>query len=89
MKYLIMLEAVRTGFAVQVPDLAISTFGNDIESAKTAASEAIKINIEAYQETGQELPETKSIAEHLKNPDFDGLLFTYVDIDYFTERKAA
>jgi len=77
MKYLIMLEPVNKGFAVQVPDLSISTFGNDIESAKTAASEAIKINIETYQETGQVIPNMKSVTDHIRNPDFDGLLFTY------------
>ena len=89
MKYLILLEPVKKGFAVQVPDLAISTYANDIESAKIAASEAIKINIETYQETRQTIPKMKPVTEHFKNPNFEGLLFTYVNIEEFRERKAA
>src|SRR6266481_5998231 len=57
MRFLIMLEQTETGFAVQVPDLAIVTHGENIEAAKRAASEAIRINLEAYQEAGQQVPE--------------------------------
>jgi len=89
MKYLIMLEPVENGFAVQVPDLAISTYANDIKMAKIAASEAILINIETYLETDQAIPKMKPVTEHIKNPDFDGLLFTYVNVEEIKERKAA
>ena len=89
MKYLIMLEHVDDGFAVQVPDLAISTYGKDIESAKTAAGEAIRINLETYQEEGQTIPEIKPVSEHLNNKEFEGLLFTYIDVNVFIERQAA
>ncbi len=34
MKYLILLEQTEAGFAVQVPDLAISAYGSDIQSVK-------------------------------------------------------
>jgi hypothetical protein len=44
MRFLIMLEQTEAGFAVQVPDLAIMTFGADIEAAQDAAREAIHIN---------------------------------------------
>ena len=44
-RYLIMLEQTETGFAVQVPDLAITTYGKNIEEAKRAAGEAILSNI--------------------------------------------
>ena len=37
MRYLIMLEQTEAGFAVQVPDLAIVTYGDTIEAAKHAA----------------------------------------------------
>jgi len=43
-RYIILLEQTGTGFAVQVPDLAISAYGSDIQSAKHAAEEAIRIN---------------------------------------------
>lgn len=36
MRLLIMLEQTETGFAVQAPDLAIVTFGENVEAAKRA-----------------------------------------------------
>src|ERR1039458_4227843 len=42
MRFLIMLEQTETGFAVQAPDLAIATYGANIEAAKRAAGEAIR-----------------------------------------------
>ena len=80
MRFLIMLEQTETGFAVQVPDLAITTYGENIEAAKRAAGEAIQINIEAYQEAGQRVPGTQAVSHHLENPDFRDLLFAYVEI---------
>jgi predicted RNase H-like HicB family nuclease len=80
MRYLIMLEQTETGFAVQVPDLAITTYGEDIEAAKRAAAEAIQINLEAYQEAGRRVPEGQAASRHLENPDFRDLLFAYVEV---------
>ena len=80
MRFLIMLEQTETGFAVQAPDLAIVTFGENIEAAKRAAGEAIRTNLEAYQEAGQELPQAQSVSNHLENPEFHDLLFAYVDV---------
>jgi len=84
-RFLIMLEQTETGFAVQVPDLAITTNGENIEAAKQAASEAIRINLEAYQEAGQRVPDEQSVSRHLENPEFRDLLFAYVEV---TEPKA-
>ena len=75
-----MLEQTGAGFAVQVPDVAITTFGNDIEAAKRAAREAIEINLDAYREAGQRVPETEPVSHHLENPEFKDLLFAYVDV---------
>ncbi|MBI3800853.1 MAG: hypothetical protein HY268_28240 [Deltaproteobacteria bacterium] len=50
MRYLIMLEQTEAGFAVQVPDLAIVTYGETIEAAKQAAVAAIQINREAQMQ---------------------------------------
>jgi len=61
MRYLIMLEATGAGFSVQVPDLAIVTYGDSIEAAKQAAVKAIKINLDAYREANQKVPEKKSV----------------------------
>jgi len=80
MRFLIMLEQTETGFAVQAPDLAIATFGESIEGARLAASEAIRSNLEAYREAGQPVPEAQSVSKHLENPEFRDLLFAYVDV---------
>ena len=80
MRYLIMLEQTGTGFAVQAPDLAIATYGENIEAAKRAARDAIRINLEAYREAGQQAPEGQSVSNHLENPEFRDLLFAYVDV---------
>ena len=80
MRFLIMLEQTETGFAVQAPDLAIATHGENIEAAKRAAGEAIRSNLEAYREAGQPVPEAQDVANHLENPGFRDLLFAYVDV---------
>jgi predicted RNase H-like HicB family nuclease len=80
MRFLIMLEQTETGFAVQAPDLAIATYGENIEAAKRAAGEAIRINLEAYREAGQQVPEGQSVSDHLENPEFRDLLFAYVEV---------
>jgi len=80
MRFLIMLEQTEAGFAVQVPDLAITTFGDDIDAAKKVAEDAIRVNLEAYREAGQHVPEMEPVLRHLENPDFRDLLFAYVDV---------
>jgi predicted RNase H-like HicB family nuclease len=89
MRYLIMLEQTEVGFAVQVPDLAIVTYGDTIETAKQAAAEAIRINLEAYRETGQAIPERQPVEHHLENPEFQELVFAYVEVSEPKERIAA
>ena len=89
MRFLIMLEQTETGFAVQAPDLAITTYGENIEAAKRAASEAIRINLEAYREAGQQAPEAQNVSNHLENPDFRDLLFEFVDVSEPHGRAAA
>jgi predicted RNase H-like HicB family nuclease len=89
MRYLIVLEQTENGFAVQAPDLAVITYGKDVETAKQAAIEAIRVNLETYEEIGKPLPKPRPVTEHLENPDFSGLLFAYVDIMETIDRKAA
>ncbi len=89
MRFLILLEQTEAGFAVQVPDLAIVTHGESIEAAKRAACEAIQINLEAYRDAGQKLPEGQAALSHLENPEFRDLLFTYVEVPQPEERIAA
>lgn len=89
MRFLIMLEQTEAGFAVQVPDLAIVTYGETIDVAKQAAIEAIQINLEAYREAGQALPERQPVEHHLENPEFRELVFAYVEVQQPKERIAA
>ena len=80
MRFLIVLEQSGDGFGVQVPDLAITTFGQNIEEAKQAAGEAIQVNLGAYLEAGQLVPEKQAVSCHLENPEFRDLLFAYVEV---------
>jgi predicted RNase H-like HicB family nuclease len=80
MRYLILLEQTESGFSVQVPDLAITTYGADIDGAKVAAIEAIRINLEAYEEAGQPVPGREPVSLHLENLEFTDLLFAYVNV---------
>lgn len=88
-RYLIMLEQTEAGFAVQVPDLAIVTYGATIEAAKQAACEAIQVNLEAYRDAGQAIPERQSVEHHLANLEFQDLVFAYVAVPEPKERIAA
>ena len=63
-----------------VPDLAIATYGENIEAAKRAAAEAIQINLECYREAGQRVPDGQAVSQHLENPEFRDLLFAYLDV---------
>ena len=89
MRFLIMLEQTELGFAVQAPDLAIATYGESIEAAKQAASDAIRGNLEAYRDAGPPAPEAQSVSNHLVNPEFRDLLFAYVDVTEPQGRIAA
>ncbi len=89
MRYLIMLEQTEAGFAVQVPDLAIVTYGDTIEAAKQAAGEAIQSNLAAYREVGQVVPERQSVERHLENPEFQEFVFGYVEVPEPREQIAA
>jgi hypothetical protein len=49
-------------------------------AGERAAGEAIRINLEAYLQAGQQPPEPQSVANHLENPEFRDLLFAYVEV---------
>lgn len=89
MRYLILLEQTETGFAVQVPDLAIATAGVSIEAAKQAAGEAIQASLAAYREAGMVVPGAAPVMSHLENPEFRDLVFAYVDVAEPSNRAAA
>ena len=89
MRYLIVLEPTEAGFAVQVPDLAVVTHGRDINSARAAAVEAIRVNLEAYEEAGRKVPAPQPVEAHLRDPDNKDLLFAYVEVKQPSNKVAA
>lgn len=89
MRYLIVVEPVSGGVAVEVPDLAVVTRADDIGSAKQAAAEAIRVNLEAYIEEGREIPEPLPVETHLTDPGYQDLLFAYVEVPMPSRRVAA
>ncbi len=80
MKYLIALEPKGAGFSVQVPDMEVYTSGDDIESAKKAAAEAIRLNLYAYEKNVQEVPTPAPPEKYMKDPEFENMLFTYIEV---------
>ncbi|MBI2432739.1 MAG: type II toxin-antitoxin system HicB family antitoxin [Candidatus Hydrogenedentes bacterium] len=80
MRFLVMLEKTKAGFAVQVPDLAIITSGESVEAAKEAARVAILVNLAAYSEVVLSVPKGLPAEQHQTNPDFKDLLFTFVEV---------
>ena len=89
MRYLIALEPVEGGFGIQVPDLAIAAFAPTAEDAKRIAARAIAVNLEVYRMDGQAPPQPLPADVHLRNPDFDDVLFAYVDVASPNEKIAA
>ncbi len=89
MQFLITLEETESGFSVQVPDLAILTFGVTIALARQAAIAAIQANLTTYHQIGKAIPNKKNVVTHLTNPDFQDLLFAFVNVNMPAEKKAA
>jgi hypothetical protein len=52
----------------------------ETESAKRAAADAIRINLDAYRESGKPVPKREPAARHLDNPEFRDLLFAYLSL---------
>jgi len=88
MRFFITLEKTDTGYSVQVPDLAIITYGKTIDDAKNEAADAIRINLESYYDAAIDVPFPLSPLKHIENPDFTDLLFAFVNVSE-PEKNAA
>jgi hypothetical protein len=73
-------QRLRKQSFLSLPDLAITTYGENIKVAKRAAAEAIRINLESCREAGQGVPDEQAVSHHLENPEFRDLLFAYVEV---------
>lgn len=74
---------------MQVPDLAILTYGKTIELSKQSAITAIESNLNTYMTLGQKIPNKQSIGVHLNNTDFQNLLFAWVKVEVENVQEAA
>lgn len=70
-------------YGVTVPDLpGCFSAGATVDEALVMAREAILGHLEALVETGQDVPEPRSIDEHRDNPDHaDAALWAVVEVD--------
>ncbi|SRR5579883_397358 len=83
MKYPIFIHKdKKSDFGVIVPDLpGCFSAGNTIEDAIENAHEAIECHLEGLLIDGEQIPSKKSIAHHLKNPEYQDGILAMVEID--------
>jgi predicted RNase H-like HicB family nuclease len=82
MKFAIAIELGDDDHAigVAVPDLPGCFSGGDtLDEAMTNAAEAIELMVEVMIEDGKPIPVAQPIADHLKNPDYQGWIWAVVD----------
>ena len=71
-----------TQYGVVVPDVpGCFSAGDTLEEAFINAKEAIAFHIEGMLEDGEEIPQPTSLQEHVKNPEYEGFTFSFVDVD--------
>ncbi|OHY72847.1 type II toxin-antitoxin system HicB family antitoxin [Marinobacter sp. AC-23] len=69
-------------YGVTVPDIAgCFSAGASEDEALDNAREAILGHLELLAEFGEEIPGANPIAEHRANPDFEGAVWGFVEID--------
>ena len=83
MKYPVAIELGddRTAHAIRIPDLQVSTAGDTIEAAYTAAAEAADIELQNFVKSGENIPLPSSIDKIMQNPDFSGNGWGFIDIN--------
>lgn len=83
MFYPVVLEKVKDGYVVIVPDVAgCYSAGDNFAQALHNAKEAIQGHIELMLEDGEEIPMPTDIEEHQNNPEFKtGFLFSGVEVE--------
>ena len=69
-------------YGVVVPDVpGCFSAGDTLEDAFINVKEAIAFHIEGMLEDGEEIPQPTSLQEHAKNPEYEGITFSFVDVD--------
>jgi len=84
MRYPIVIEPATdsTAFGVVVPDLeGCFSAGDSIDEAISNAAEAIELYLEQAIHDSGTIPKAKTIDEHIKNPDYQGWTWAFVETD--------
>ncbi|WGE32541.1 type II toxin-antitoxin system HicB family antitoxin [Actinobacillus genomosp. 2] len=82
MFYVVCLEKVSDGYVVSVPDVpGCFSAGDTFAEALHNVKEAIAFHIEGMLEDGEEIPQPQDLEVHLNNPEYQGLLFSGVEVD--------
>ena len=69
-------------FGVTVPDIpGCFSAGESEDEALDNAREAILGHLELLAEAGEEIPSALSISEHRHNPDLEGAIWGFVEVD--------
>lgn len=69
-------------FGVTVPDIqGCFSAGDNEDEALDNAREAILGHLELLAEAGGEIPSAQPISQHRHNPDFEGAIWGFVEID--------
>ena len=69
MKYLIIIEATKTGFSAYSPDLPGCVATGDTEAAvERSMQEAIAFHLDGLREEGMEVPEPRSHSAYVEVP---------------------
>lgn len=69
-------------FGVIVPDLpGCFSAGDDIDDAMKSVHEAIAMHLDGILEDGEDIPLAKTVADHVHNPDYQGMTWAVVDVD--------
>jgi len=82
MKFTLAIEPGddKHAYGVAVPDLpGCFSAGDTLEEAMTNAVEAIELIVGCMIEDGEPLPSPRPIAEHQKNPEYQGWVWAVVD----------
>lgn len=69
-------------FGVTVPDLpGCFSAGDTFDEALESVREAIELHLEGMANDGEDIPLPRPIAEHCRNPDFQGGIWAVVEVD--------
>ena len=83
MQFIIAIEPATdaTCFGVVVPDLpGCFSAGDTLDQAISEARAAIDLHCETLIEDGLDIPASRTVAEHQRDPDFAGWIWAVVDV---------